>query len=468
MINEQIELFKATIKGKKIAVLGLGISNLPAIKFLHKFGAVITARDRTPYDELDNDKLEVVKAYCMDFVLGDGYLDNLDGYDIIVKSPGIPPYAGQIESAVKNGAHLTSEMEIFMTLCPCKIVGVTGSDGKTTTTTVIYEMLKAEGKKVYVGGNIGSPLLDKVEQMNENDWVVLELSSFQLQTMKISPDIAVITNLSPNHLDYHKGGMAEYINAKTNIFNYQNENGKLVINADNDVTSSFEGKQKGNLMFFTRRDYNKDIACSQIKDGKIYCCGEYIMDVSDIRIKGMHNAENYLAAIAAVYGIVDPENMRNVARTFGGVRHRMQYVRTVDGIEFYNDSIGSSPSRTIAGLVAHGGKIVLIAGGYDKKIPFDTLGEAVNRYVSVIVLCGNTSDKIEKAVKDADKDKKDIPIIKTDDFESAVKTAFAAAKGIDVDGERVSVILSPACASFDMFKNFEQRGDKFIEIVNSL
>ncbi len=463
-MNEQFEIFKNSVRGKNVAVLGLGISNLPALEFLYKCGAQITVFDKNP--ECDESKKKHIDAYCKDAILGENYLDNISGFDIILKSPGIPPYAGNIQKAVDEGAVLTSEMELFLTLCPCKVIGVTGSDGKTTTTTLIYEMLKAEGKNVFVGGNIGTPLLDKVEFMTDRDFVVLELSSFQLQTMKISPDISVITNLSPNHLDYHKGGMEEYIQAKTNIFEFQSQKGKLVLNADNDVTNSLSGRENGLRMMFSRQFEIQDGA--YCKDGKIYCMGEYVMDTSDIKIKGLHNVENYLAAICAVWNLVSLDSIIAVARNFGGVKHRMQFVRCVDDVDFYNDSIGSSPSRTIAGLKAHEGRIVLIAGGYDKKIPFDTLGEAVNEHVYALVLCGATSNKIKSAVVNASKDGKTVPIFETQDFESAVKTAFAVAKSAPKGVDRVSVILSPACASFDMFKNFELRGEAFIDIVKKL
>ena len=462
-MNENFEIFKATIKGKKVAVAGLGISNMPAVEFLSSLGANVYAFDKR--ESLTPEEFKFLEPLCEDIVLGENYLNDFDGFDIILKSPGIPPYAGNIQRAVEKGACLTSEMEIFMSLCPCKIIAVTGSDGKTTTTTLIYEMLKNTKAKVFLGGNIGKPLLNEIELISPEDYVVLELSSFQLQTMKISPDVAVITNLSPNHLDYHKGGMDEYIEAKTNIYNFQNEDGILVLNADNATTASLIGTQKGKLLTFSAKKEIKDGA--YFMANQIYANGEFIMNSSDIRIKGMHNVENYLAAICAVNGLVSKQKILSVAREFGGVKHRMQYVKTIDGVDFYNDSIGSSPSRTIAGLEAHEGKIVLIAGGYDKKIPFDTLGCAVNKYVDSVVLCGATSQKIKDSILNAPNYRKQVKIFEESEFENAVKTAFSVAKSQSM-GQRISVILSPACASFDMFKNFEVRGDTFISIVNKL
>lgn len=466
MYNTNYEMFKAMIAGKKVAVLGLGVSNLPAIEFLHKHGAIVTGCDKNNREDFDDKTYDYLTKYCVSLQFGDNYLDNLSGYDILLKSPGIRPYLPQIQEAKEAGVIITSEMEIFMSLCPCKMIGVTGSDGKTTTTTLIYEMLKTEGRRCHVGGNIGSPLLGKLDKIEEEDFVVLELSSFQLQVIGISPDISVITNISPNHLDYHKD-MQEYTDAKANIFAFQNASSKLVINADNAVTASFEGKQPGSVMMFSRKGECKG---AYLRNNILCCEGVEYVNALDIRIRGVHNVENYLAAIAALHGIVSKETVEYVAKNFGGVAHRMEYVRTVNGVDFYNDSIGSSPTRTIAGLEAHGGNIVLIAGGYDKKLSFDELGKVIHQRVSALVLCGATSDAIEKAVVSSKpQGAKDMSILKTERFEDAVKGAYAIAKGFLKNGcDNMSVILSPACASFDMFKNFEVRGNTFKDIVNKL
>lgn len=466
MFNANYEIFKGMVSGKKIAVLGLGVSNIPAVEFLYKHGAVITACDKNTADKFDEKTINLLRTCCNSLKLGENYLANLTDYDLILKSPGINPANEEIKKAREAGVVITSEMEIFMSLCPCRIIGVTGSDGKTTTTTLIYEMLKSDGKNCHVGGNIGTPLIDRLEYINDDDYVVLELSSFQLMLMKQSPDISVITNISPNHLDYH-ADMTEYTEAKANIFKYQTADSKLVINADNAVTAGFAGRQHGELVHFSRKGV---CSGSYVSDGKIYYDDEYIMDVCDIRLNGDHNVENYLAAIAAVHGLVDRETILHVARNFKGVAHRMEYVRTVSDIDFYNDSIGSSPTRTIAGLEAHKGRIVLIAGGYDKKLPFDELGKVIKKRVSALVLCGATADKIEEAVlKTYKSTEKPMNMLKTESFDTAVKGAFAIARSVSADtGEPVSVILSPACASFDMFKNFEVRGNKYKEIVNSL
>ncbi len=462
-MNAGIEIFKRSLMGKKVFVLGIGVSNLPALNFFGGCGAIVTACDMKTEDMFPEEVLKTVNTVCDNCYFGEDYLDHLDEADIIVKSPGINPAIRQIAEARKNGKEITSEIEIFMSLCPCKMIAVTGSDGKTTTTTLIYKILSEEGYRCYVGGNIGTPLLDKVEEMRPDDMVVLELSSFQLMNMRVSPHVAVITNITPNHLDYHKD-MTEYVDAKMQIFINQSETGKLVVNRDNSITASFAGKQKGSVEFFSRRYSDADAIVS---DGWICYKGEKIVRTGDIRIKGVHNLENYLAATAATMEFVDKESIENVAKNFGGVEHRMEFVRHLDGVNFYNDSIGSTPTRTIAGLEAHDGDIVLIAGGKDKNLDYTDLGKVIKRKVKVLVLVGATSDKIEASVREAFGDSPCIPIIRQDNYEDAVKGAFALARGIRKK-EDVAVIMSNASTSFDMFKNFEERGNVYKSIVNSL
>lgn len=464
MFNPSIETFKKAMIGKKVAVLGIGVSNLPALDFLSGCGCIITACDMKKEADVSDEIMSKVKEVCDTWYFGEDYLDHLDGHDVILKSPGINPWKPQIVEAKKKGIEITSEMEIFMSLCPCKMIGVTGSDGKTTTTTLIYKILCEEGYRCYVGGNIGTPLLSKVEEMKEDDIVVLELSSFQLMNMRVSPHISVITNLSPNHLDYHKD-MSEYVEAKTHIFKNQDKNGKLVINRDNAITAAFAGKQNGTVEFFSRRYSDTEATV----DDRFLCYkGDRIVQIPEIKIKGWHNVENYLAAIAATYDLVDKESIAAVARTFGGVEHRMEFVRNIAGVNFYNDSIASSPTRTTAGLNAHEGDIVLIAGGKDKKLDYTDFGVLIKERVSVLVLIGETSGLIQTAVENAFGDKPvTLPIVRATTYEEAVKGAFALARGIRKDKD-VSVILSPASTSFDMFKNFEVRGQVYKSIVNSL
>ena len=379
---------------------------------------------------------------------------------MIFRTPGLRPDAPQIARAVAAGAQLTSEMEAFLDLCPCRIIAVTGSDGKTTTTSIIAGLLKAAGYRTFVGGNIGHPLLCQVDDIRPDDMVVLELSSFQLLTVRQSPSIAVVTNLAPNHLDVHKD-MDEYVNAKRNIFAYQDGSDRLVLNADNEITAGFAGEARGSVTMFSRRKVVEGGV--YLRDKTVICGGRPVLATSDILLPGLHNLENYMAAIAAVDGLVPDEVIRDFARTFGGVAHRIELVRELDGVRYYNDSIASSPSRTIAGLRSFSQKVILIAGGYDKHIPYDVLGPEITRAVKTLLLTGDTAEKIKTATLATPDYREGEPaIIDCADLKEAVERAHALAKPGDV------VILSPASASFDRFKNFEERGNAFKGLVNTL
>ena len=451
-----------SLRGKRVAVIGIGVSNTPLIKTLCKAGINVTACDKNTREAFGSlaDELESLGASLK---LGETYLDDLD-QDVIFRSPGIRPDIPPFLAAMEKGSELTSEMEVFFRVCPCRIIAVTGSDGKTTTTTLISEMLKNAGYTVHLGGNIGKPLLSEAGEMKPEDVAVLELSSFQLMTLDQSPDIAVFTNLSPNHLDIHKS-MEEYALAKENIFSHQGPDGIAIFNRDNELTHEMAGRAPGRVMEFSRRQSVENGTCldgdriTVMQDGK----GRPLFDYERILIPGMHNVENYLAAIAAVQGLVPDEVILHTAETFPGVEHRIELVRTLNGVRYYNDSIASSPTRTIAGLRSFKEKVILIAGGYDKKIPFDVMGREVLDHVKILVLTGHTADKICQAVVNTEGYEEGHPVIlREDDFRDAVMAASRAA------GEGDVVILSPACASFDHFKNFAQRGRYFKEIVNSL
>ena len=449
------ETYFESLKGKKIAVFGLGVSNRPLVRLLLEFGCDVLGCDRTPREKLDAEVLELEAAGCK-LSVGDGYLDHLDA-DLVFRTPGMHPGNPALEDLRSKGAEVTSEMEVFFEVCPCTILAVTGSDGKTTTTTLISEMLKAAGKTVWVGGNIGAPLLPRVREMKPEDYAVVELSSFQLMDMKRSPHIAVVTNLAPNHLDIHKD-MDEYVEAKKTIFRYQGREDILVVNADNAITASFKGN--GVTRTFSRqgRDAYVRVVGDTITRG-----GVPVLKKGDILIPGEHNVENYMAAIAAVDGLVDDETIRQVAKTFGGVEHRIELVRVKDGVRYYNDSIASSPSRTIAGLRSFPEKVILIAGGYDKHIPYDVLGPEICAHVKLLVLGGATGPKIRVAVEDCPDYRPGCPeIMDCGDFTAALKAAAAAARSGDV------VLMSPASAAFDQFKNFMARGKYFKDMVMEL
>lgn len=447
----KLDEFKYNVAGKNITVIGIGISNLPLIKYLVSLGANVTACDRRSAEDLGENYTELEKL-GVKFNLGDGYLNNLSG-DMIFKTPGMRYDVPELLKAKENGSIVTSEMEVFFEVCPSHIIAVTGSDGKTTTTTLIHKMMTDAGYKTWLGGNIGNPLLTDTEKMKENDWVILELSSFQLHTMRKSPEIAVITNISPNHLDMHKD-YKEYIDAKKNIMLYQNEGDTLIVNADNQVTADIGKSANGAVKYFSRNGM-----ADVYLDGNIIKRGIVeILNIKDIKIPGMHNVENYMAAIAAVSGLVSKDVIVNVAKTFGGVKHRIELVRTLDGVKYYNSSIDSSPNRTINTLRVFPNKVIMIAGGKDKGIPYDEIGPALAEHVKVLILIGATSDKIQEAL-DAEINKtgngKDIEVIRATSYEDAVNTARSKAHDGDV------VLLSPASTSFDMFRNFEERGNLF-------
>lgn len=455
--------FFEQIDGKKIAMCGIGVSNTPLIlNFLSK-GARVIACDRRSREQIGEiaDRLEAAGA---ELQLGEGYLDRLE-VDIIFRTPGMSFNLPELDAARKKGIAVTSEMEVFFDLCPATIFAVTGSDGKTTTTTLIAKMLESEGKRVHVGGNIGNPLLPEIENISAEDFVVVELSSFQLISMRKSPDVAVVTNVAPNHLDVHKD-MDEYVEAKKNVLLHQNAFSRTVLNRDNEITEGFRDFVRGqSLGFSMERKLNNGAWLAP--DGTLHMAYRGIdvpiMHRSEIAVLGDHNVANYLTAITAVWGYVGMDSIRKVAKEFRGVEHRIELVRELDGVKYYNDSIASSPTRTIAGLKAFDRKVILIAGGYDKHIPFEPMAPYITEKVKLLLLCGTTAEKIENCVREYEGYSEGSPeIIRVANIEEAVKVAHERAVSGDV------VTLSPACASFDAFPNFAARGNYFKEVVNKL
>lgn len=451
------------IDGKKIALCGIGRSNLPLIKLFLKYGAEVTACDRRSFEEL-GEYAVLAQHLGAQLSLGEKYLDNLD-VDIIFRTPGMRFYLPQLVALKEKGVVVTSEMEIFFDICPCKIIAVTGSDGKTTTTTIISQLLKASNKTVHLGGNIGKPLLPEIETIKKDDYAVLELSSFQLISMRKSPQTAVITNIAPNHLDIHKD-MEEYVNSKRNVLLHQSAFDKAVINRDNEITYSLKEDIRGERVEFstTSRVYNG----VYLENGAIYYSNygkvQKVLDIADIKIPGMHNVQNYMAAIGAVWGEVTSDVIVSVAKSFGGVAHRAEFVREVNGVKYYNDSIASSPTRTACGTLSlYDFRIVLIAGGYDKHLDYTELGEIICKKVKTLILMGDTAQKIYNAIiGSSDYKPENIEIIFVNDMEHAVKTAYEKSKVGDI------VSMSPASASFDKYKNFEERGEHFKKLVNEL
>ena len=429
-----------------------------------KQGAQVTLRDRRTREQI-GEEAELLEQQGITLKLGEGYLDGLCEEDLILRTPGMNYLTPALQQAKESGVAVTSEMELFFELCPCKIYAVTGSDGKTTTTSVIAEFLKAQGFRVFLGGNIGFPLLPRIEQIGPDDRAVVELSSFQLISMRKSPDVAVVTNVAPNHLDVHKD-MQEYIDSKRNIYLHQGGLSRTVINADNEITASFLPEIRGEAMQFSRKITPK-LGCYLAEDGTLTMADRHsvtpVLHMDEIKIPGIHNVENYLAAISAVWGEVSKENIVEVAKTFAGVEHRIELVRELDGVKWYNDSIASSPTRTIAGLNSFRQKIILIAGGYDKKIPFEPLAPKILEKVKMLILMGVTAPKIEAAVTScAGYAQSGLRILHVSSMQEAVEQAKQAA------GEGDIVSLSPACASFDLYPDFEARGRHFKELVKAL
>lgn len=458
------KVFFERLKGKKIAVIGVGVSHADLIRMLARKGLDVIVYDKRTPEQLGELYTELT-GLGVAMELGPDYLFKLGGEDIIFRTPGMNYNAPDLVMARRAGTVVTSELEVFFDLCPCKIIGITGSDGKTTTTTLIAEMLRAAGNTVHLGGNIGRALLPEIEKVQATDYVVAELSSFQLISMRQSPDIAVVTNISPNHLDVHKT-MEEYITAKSNIFFHQNGFSTTVLNADNSYTKRFEPSVRGRLNSFSRHAAVQRGAWMDANGMIWYSSNDSqsrVLDSKEILLPGLHNVENFLAAISAVWELVPKDAIVKVAREFTGVEHRIEPVRTLDGVRWYNDSIATSPTRTMAGLHAFDQKLVLIAGGYDKQIPFEPLAPELLKHVKTLVLMGATSDKIETTLRECPGFTEDcITIIHAASLEDAVNKARAAATEGDI------VTLSPACASFDSYPNFEARGRHFKELVNNL
>lgn len=467
-MNDKATAFFKAIQDKKVYFIGMGVTNFGVIKQFSEKGIAATVCDKKTEAALSEaypEPYQILKGLGVRFCTGDDYLDHLKEADVIYRTPGMNFFTPALQEARALGVVVTSEMETFFDLCPCKIYAVTGSDGKTTTTTLISEMLKAEGNTVHLGGNIGKALLPLVEEMKQEDVAVVELSSFQLISMRQSPDVAVVTNVAPNHLDVHKD-MAEYIEAKTNLVRHQNAFSKTVLNLDNEVTRMMQPLVRGALSWFSRREQPEN--GTFLREDGMLCKAEHgevtaIMPMEEIKLPGIHNVENYLTAIAAVGDAVSLDTVRKVAREFGGVEHRIELVRTLDGVRYYNDSIATSPTRTIAGLHSFDRKLIVIAGGYDKKIPYEPLAESVNEKVKILILLGATAPKIEAAVTGyPGYDPDNLQIVHVQTLEEAV----AKARELAVPGDVVT--LSPASASFDLYLNFEQRGHHFKSIVQAL
>ena len=460
--NEKLIEFEKYIHGKNVAIIGLGVSNLPLIDYFYNKKSNVTIFDGREKNQLPKETLDKITKYKMKIFTGKDYLSELKGFNLILRSPSCLPTIPELKKEEENGAIVTTEIELFMKMCPCQTIGITGSDGKTTTTTLIYEILKNAGYNTYVGGNIGTPLFTKLNEIKPSDKVVLELSSFQLMEMDISPDIAVITNITPNHLNVHKD-FQEYIDAKKNIFKFQNEKGILILNYDNEITRECGKKANGSIIYFSSKN---NLDEGYIVDGDVIKKCEdklrkHIVNTRDLLIKGTHNFENICCALAATSTLVDQTNALETIKRFTGVEHRLEFVKEIDGVKWYNDSASTSPSRLINALNAYDEEIVLIAGGADKNLDYTPVGKHILDKVKTLILMGQTAEKIFNSVKQEEENQnKEISIYMAKNLQEAVKIAKKHAKQI--------VLFSPASTSFDMFKDMYDRGRIFKDIVNTM
>lgn len=460
--NKKLQEFEEYIRYRKVAIIGLGVSNLPLIDYMYEKKARVTVFDDREKEKIPQEIRDKIITYQFDFSFGKNNLEKLKKFDIIFRSPSCLPTKPELEEEIKRGAMVTTEIEMFMKMCPAKMIGVTGSDGKTTTTSLIYAILKQAGYRTYLGGNIGTPLFTKLSEITPKDMVVLELSSFQLMGMRISPQIGVITNITPNHLNIHKD-YQEYIEAKKNIFQYQTQNDMVVLNYDNEITKNCAQEAMGEVVYFSRKEKLED---GYIVDQKtIKECNDgirkHILETEDILLRGKHNYENIATALAATKTLVPSDIAIKAIQEFKPVEHRLEFVREINHVKWYNDSVSSSPTRTIAGLNSFEEEIVLIAGGYDKNLDYTPIAKPIVKHVKSLILLGQTSGKIFESVKEElEKQNKTLDIYMCNTLEETVNLAKKVAKPKQV------VLFSPASASFDLFKNFADRGIQFKNLVN--
>lgn len=462
--NEKLEEFNRSLKNKNVAIIGLGVSNMPLLSYMKDKKANVTIFAETDENKIDKNILNTINKYKYETSFGKDALSKLKNFDIIFRSPSCLPTRKELVEEEQRGAIVTTEIEMLMKLAPCKIIGITGSDGKTTTTSLVYSILKKAGYKTYLGGNIGFPIFTKLDEITPEDVIVLELSSFQLMGMEQSPNIGVITNITPNHLNIHKD-YQEYIDAKKNIFKYQQESDIVVLNYDNEITRKcikeanskvvlFSGKEKLENGFIVDNNTIK-----QCEDG----VRKHILDTSEVLLRGEHNYENIATALATTKTLVNMDTAIQAVKEFKAVEHRLEFVKEINGSKWYNDSVSSSPTRTIAGLNSFSEDIILIAGGYDKNLDYTPIAKPILDKVKTLILLGQTSGKIFEAVKrEEEKEEKNIDIYMCETLEETVNLAKKLSKPGEV------VLFSPASASFDLFKNFADRGEKFKNLVNQL
>lgn len=446
------------LSNKRVLVVGLGKSGVASALFLKAHGARVTVSDAKPEDQL-RDEIPVLLDHGIAVETGGHGERTFRGQDLIVVSPGVPVDAAPLAQARSLGEPVIGEIELAARFLPGPIVAITGSNGKTTTTTLAGEIIAAGRFHTVVGGNIGTPAISLVERAKADTIVVLEVSSFQLETIQtFRPRVAVVLNITPDHLDRHRTFQA-YVDAKARIFENQRADDFAVLNADDPTCTELPGRTQAQVFWFSRK---KEVdQGAHVRDGRVFfrdsAGAREIMLVSEIPLKGSHNVENALAGICV--GVLmgcKTEQISRAIRDFKAVEHRLEYVATVGGVEYYNDSKATNVDATIKALESFPGNIHLILGGKDKGSDYSVLNDLLRHRVKKVYTIGAAAAKIESQIKGA------AEIVHAETLDSAVKRAAASAAPGDI------VLLAPACASFDQFKSYEHRGRVFKELVNSL
>ena len=468
--------------GKRVTVVGLGREGLAVTRVLTREGARVTVSDARDERALAQNiaALDELGGYPVRYALGASSPDTALNCDLLVLSPGVDKRAPLVREALRRGIPITSETELFVARCPAPIIGITGSSGKTTTTTLIGEMLRRDAtSSVYVGGNIGRPLLERLDEITPDARVVLELSSFQLEWLTMSPAVAVVTNLTPNHLDRHRT-MDAYAAAKSNIVAHQGPTGTAILNADDPLVAAFAGLTRGRVLYFSlvssveNGSYlaSDDETLLLARDGQTTA----LCRASELRVPGRHTIANVLAAasVATLYGVA-PQVIAATARAFDGVPHRLQRVGTIAGVTFYDDSIATTPERTRAALAAIPNPVVLILGGHDKMLPWEELARDAIRRCRGVVLIGEAAGlirrHIEAALHEAGGEHNDAagePLLRLAAVVDAASMTAAVERALEGARPGDAVVLAPGCASYDMYRDFEERGDLFARAVGEV
>lgn len=455
-------------KNKKITVMGLGLfgGGVGVAKFLARHGAHVTVTDLRDTAELSQ-SISQLEGFPITYKLGGHFEEDFINTDMVIVNPAVPQNSKFLQIARSNHISVDTEINIFLKLCPAPIIGITGSNGKSTTTTLTGRILQQAARTTWIGGNIGISLLSHLEEIKSQEIVVLELSSFQLKefhAIKKSPQVSIVTNISPNHLDRHKD-MNDYIQAKKGIILHQKPEDYTILNYDDMELRNWEKECKGQVLWYSTKHTLKNGAFIKGENIVLSINGKDISIpcTSRVKLPGIHNLQNILAASCAAYlAGASERHIEKAVTTFTGLEHRLEFVREIHGIQYYNDSKATTPESAIAAITAFQAPVVLIAGGYDKGSSFERLAEICARYTKSVILIGKTAEKINGLILKKI-DLKKVPTIHiTDNFREAFQKANAIAKRGDI------VLLSPACASYDMFTNYEERGRLFKDMVLAL